>query len=291
MRDDHPLVPRHKDDLTRAEAAVAAGWPAVSPVLPDLLEWLKDYNWPVAHVLAPLLATVGLPAVPHVRRILASDDDIWKRWILSCVVEPRLDVVTALRPDLERIVLGRAEGEVAEGVIEIAEELLRRVIVSFRVFFSSGVFGPVDLGAGVADLESAFGAPEATGGESRKHRNPTIWKYGDVEFFFNRTSRLLDLIHVDRFTGPSGAPAGFGGLRVDPWIVRAGLPRQAFCTALVETGIGYVSGRVPRLPQQIVSLDSGVELCFFDEPDPISGTAGLVSIHKSVRPHLPKRSR
>lgn len=126
MRHDHPFVPRHKQDMSRAEAAVAAGWPAVSPVLPDLLGWLQDYNWPVAHVLAPFLATTGLSALPHLERILESDDPIWKYWILSCVVAPQPEVVAALRLELERIALRPTDGEVAAGVVGVAEELLRR---------------------------------------------------------------------------------------------------------------------------------------------------------------------
>jgi hypothetical protein len=126
MHPDHPFVPRHKQDIARAEAAVTAGWPAAAPVLPDLLEWLQDYNWPVAKVLAPFLATTGLSALPHIKRILDSDDDIWKYSILSFVVGPQPEVVAALQLELERIVLRRADGEVAEGVVEVAEELLQR---------------------------------------------------------------------------------------------------------------------------------------------------------------------
>lgn len=124
MRTDHPLVPQHKTDIARAEAAVEAGWPAVSIVLPDLLEWLQDYNWPVAHVLAPFLATIGLPALPHIKSILGSNDETWKYWILANVVAPQPEVVAALRNDLALIVHRRMSSELTEGVVEVAERLL-----------------------------------------------------------------------------------------------------------------------------------------------------------------------
>ena len=41
------LIPRNKHDLRRARVLVALGYPAVAPVLPELLEWLQDLNWPV----------------------------------------------------------------------------------------------------------------------------------------------------------------------------------------------------------------------------------------------------
>lgn len=71
------LVPTHKKDLERAEAAVKAGYPAVEPILGRLIEWLQDCNWPVAHVLAPFLESVGAPLVPHIWRVLRTNDDIW----------------------------------------------------------------------------------------------------------------------------------------------------------------------------------------------------------------------
>src|SRR4051794_23281462 len=65
MGDVQHLIPQNKFDLKRAQAAVEVGYPAVAPILPELLEWLQDYNWPVAHILAPFLASIGEPLVPH----------------------------------------------------------------------------------------------------------------------------------------------------------------------------------------------------------------------------------
>lgn len=72
MSDDGGLVPESKSDLTRARAAERAGYPAITPVVNDLLEWLRDGNWPVAHVLAPFLRDLGPvpPLVGGIRSIL-----------------------------------------------------------------------------------------------------------------------------------------------------------------------------------------------------------------------------
>ena len=76
------LLPHEKGDTERAEAIVALGYPAVAPILPDLIEWLQDCNWPVAHVLSPFLAQIGLPLLPPVRAVLATNDYQWKYWVL-----------------------------------------------------------------------------------------------------------------------------------------------------------------------------------------------------------------
>ncbi|HKC66389.1 MAG TPA: DUF5071 domain-containing protein [Pyrinomonadaceae bacterium] len=127
MNDISSLIPRSKFDLKRAEAAVAAGYPAVNPILPQLLEWLQDYNWPVAHVLAPFLAKIGTPLIPHIRHVLASDDDIWKYWVLSCIVAESPEVAVVFRTELERYATTPTKNESAEGLNEIAQEILEQL--------------------------------------------------------------------------------------------------------------------------------------------------------------------
>lgn len=108
MSDVSDLVPGHKADLTRARAAERAGYPAITPVVNDLLEWLRGGNWPVAHVLAPFLRGLGPvpPLVGGIRPILEGTDSVWKYWVLHGVVdgwdgrelvvlEPQLNALTA----------------------------------------------------------------------------------------------------------------------------------------------------------------------------------------------------
>jgi hypothetical protein len=122
------LVPASKFDLETAELAAAAGWPAVQPVVTDLLEWLQDYNWPVARVLAPFLASIGDPLVPFLRPILAGDDALWKYWIIQTVIfEAPATVAKALRPELQRLVQGPSPTEVEEEVSAVATAALARI--------------------------------------------------------------------------------------------------------------------------------------------------------------------
>lgn len=103
MSDIRDLLPRDKLDLERAEAIVAQGYPAVAPVLPTLMLWLQDSNWPVCDVFAPFLATIGAPLVSEVRRVLESDDEIWKYWVLLYIVSKSPEVREGVRDQLVRI--------------------------------------------------------------------------------------------------------------------------------------------------------------------------------------------
>ncbi len=125
MSDDiRLLLPQHKADVERASAIVARGYPRVAPVLPELIAWLQDGNWPVAHVVAPFLATIGTPLLPEIRRVLQTTDDIWKYWLLAGVVAESPDLAHALRDDLTRLASAPTAGEAAEEVDLVAREIL-----------------------------------------------------------------------------------------------------------------------------------------------------------------------
>lgn len=124
------VVPCGKGDVARAQAAVQAGYPEVGPVIGELLEWLQDGNWPVAHVLGPFLRDLGpVPSiVENLRTILDGEDDIWKYWVLWSVVDGwEATALVAIEPQLGRLAEHPSENESAEGVDEIAGKLLGKL--------------------------------------------------------------------------------------------------------------------------------------------------------------------
>jgi hypothetical protein len=125
MPDPHSYLIRNKSDIEHAEALVNLGYPVVEPVLPHLLEWVQDGNWPVAHVVAPFLAKIGLPVVPAVREVLGSGDEVWKYFCIMLVVGHMTPEVSAtLRPELERIALSPTSSEQHEEVQLVAQDVL-----------------------------------------------------------------------------------------------------------------------------------------------------------------------
>jgi hypothetical protein len=119
------LIPTGKLETAKAERLVALGYPAVEPVLPQLLEWVQDLNWPVARVFQPLLVSVGAPLAPFVRTVLATSDDSWKHYVLIGIVGASTELALALRQDLERLARSPTPGEVAEEVRDVAAEILQ----------------------------------------------------------------------------------------------------------------------------------------------------------------------
>ena len=108
------LIPRDKHDHKRAEAAINAGYPAVDPILWELLEWIQDMNWPVAQTLAPFLSSIGLPLVPYIERIFETDDEVWKYWIMGAIMRYSREVAEAFREVVTRIAYAPTENELNE---------------------------------------------------------------------------------------------------------------------------------------------------------------------------------
>ncbi|MBR0785825.1 DUF5071 domain-containing protein [Bradyrhizobium iriomotense] len=127
MDDLSDLIPTGKADLERAHAAVDAGYPKVAPILGELVGWLRDCNWPVARVLAPFLASLGAPLKPHIRDVLKSDDDVWKYWVISILIDALAKTDTEeFRPELERLCYAPKPHEVAEQLDEQARSVLQK---------------------------------------------------------------------------------------------------------------------------------------------------------------------
>ena len=125
------LLPQDKDDTAAAQRVVAAGADEVGPILPHLVMWLQDGNWPVAMELAPFLAGAGSAMVGPVRNVLASNDDTWKYWVLEAVVR-RMSrkLILELADDLRRVA-GQADEE--EAYLS-AREVLASAGLSGKIF-------------------------------------------------------------------------------------------------------------------------------------------------------------
>jgi hypothetical protein len=124
---DNPraLLPRHKSDADRVRAVVALGYPGVAPVLPDLLVWLQDANWPISRAVARFLVSVGEPVFASVRDVFAGTDGIWKYWCIELFVRalPR-PLAASFRPDLQRLAYHPTAADRSEEVDERARAAL-----------------------------------------------------------------------------------------------------------------------------------------------------------------------
>jgi Domain of unknown function (DUF5071) len=125
VTDYHDCVPKNKHDIAAVQRARAVGFPELNSVIPSLLEWMQDGNWPVAMEIAELLQDAGSALDAPLLVILKSDDAIWKYWAIILLVS-RLPRPTSseLIGELRRIALTPTRAEKVEGVDEEAASVL-----------------------------------------------------------------------------------------------------------------------------------------------------------------------
>ena len=123
--DPRELLPRDKMDIAGARAVIALGYPAVAPVLPDLLEWLQDCNWPVSRPIGDFLAMLPEEMVPLIWNVLRGDDHTWKYWcIVRLISAMPPEVAEQFRPELTRLAEQPTRAEHLEELDEVAQDAL-----------------------------------------------------------------------------------------------------------------------------------------------------------------------
>ncbi len=124
MDDIRALLPQDKMDTERAQALVALGYPAVVPILPELFVWMQDTNWPVTGVVAPFLATIGLPLVPYIREVFATNDEMWKIWVMQVLVKTSPAIFDVVQDNIREMAYTPPKNEDEEALQETAQEVL-----------------------------------------------------------------------------------------------------------------------------------------------------------------------
>lgn len=118
MDDIEKLVPKDKFDVGTIDTLMEMDEDDVQPILPRLLLWIADMNWPVAKQMLPVL-------VPHIKAALAAaaQDNVLKYWIVQALLPLfSYEAQYALWQDFSRIACQPTEGEKQEEVDVAARE-------------------------------------------------------------------------------------------------------------------------------------------------------------------------
>lgn len=97
----------------------------LNPLIPDLIEWLQDINWPVASQISELLMPMEDELVPHIKKILNSNDSQWKYCILSNLVRNfTIMNKVRLKDELMRLSNNPSDEDIEEEVDNLSREIL-----------------------------------------------------------------------------------------------------------------------------------------------------------------------
>ncbi|MFS0865670.1 DUF5071 domain-containing protein [Fredinandcohnia sp. 179-A 10B2 NHS] len=121
------LLPKDKFDFDKVEKLNELNRGELISLLPELLKWIQDMNWPIAPKIAELLLHFPNEIIPHIRNVFETQDNVWKFWCLEVLVKPLpVDKRKVLKNDLIRLAERPTEGEILEEVDVRAKEILKQ---------------------------------------------------------------------------------------------------------------------------------------------------------------------
>ena len=119
------LIPKDKGDVKTAEKLKSYSYSEVKNIVPELLTWIQDMNWPVAGPVSDYLQSISEYITDDIITILNGNDDVWKYW---CVSIFGLNAIKPIDPKLmmefKRIATNPSKNEVLEEVHELIMELV-----------------------------------------------------------------------------------------------------------------------------------------------------------------------
>lgn len=127
MKRIEDLVPKNKFDFSRIEELRMLSDEEIGPILPALLGWMKDMNWPIAKEMPRLLSKHQRLIVPYIIEVLQPEQSEcdWKNFIIQDLL-PMMDekYLVLIKPCLERIVEKPTQDEILEETVEEAKHFL-----------------------------------------------------------------------------------------------------------------------------------------------------------------------
>lgn len=120
--DVRKLIPKNKHDRHGITELKKLSFEEIEPIVPKLLEWLQDMNWPVAEPVANVLKPFADRITPQIIDILRTDDNMWKYWILLSLTENTNDPL--LLSEIERIAKSPTNLEMEDEVHLAASAIL-----------------------------------------------------------------------------------------------------------------------------------------------------------------------
>jgi hypothetical protein len=119
--DVRKLIPRNKHDHEVINDLQKLSFEQLKPIIPDLLIWLQDMNWPIASSIADILSPYIDRITPEIIEILKTDDGMWKFWILNFA---KTTTDPLLLSEIERIAKFPTRNEIEDEVNLIAISIL-----------------------------------------------------------------------------------------------------------------------------------------------------------------------
>lgn len=108
------MLPTDNFDVEAVKQLQQAPAADVLPMLPQMLTWVQDMNWPVAEPMLEVLLQYATEITPLIEDVLLGKDD---EWIVNCLVH----IVPKL-PFFSKLVLANAVEQLATQSVTVHNE-------------------------------------------------------------------------------------------------------------------------------------------------------------------------
>ncbi|SMO93232.1 protein of unknown function [Chryseobacterium rhizoplanae] len=123
MKNIRDLIPKNKGDLSTAEKLTNYSYEELKEIIPNLLEWLQDMNWPVAKPVSEYLESINDKITTELLSIIKrNDDEVWKYWIIT-IFGP-ITQSPIIKNEIIRIATSPKKNEIIEEVDEVAKGIV-----------------------------------------------------------------------------------------------------------------------------------------------------------------------
>jgi hypothetical protein len=132
IMDNKNLIPKGKEDSNFINVLKMKSISEIRDLIPQLLEWMQDGNWPQA----PLIADYFSPHINEIQEelisILKSNDVMWKYWILqSLILHSEITPDQKILLEVKNVYLNATPHDKEAEVDVIAMEILKKYHISF----------------------------------------------------------------------------------------------------------------------------------------------------------------
>jgi hypothetical protein len=121
------IIPKNKFDVESVVNLNRFSVGEIREEIPFLLEWLQDFNWPVAKPIAVYFSLYVKDIDAEIANILKTNDEVWKYWILLLVEDSKSLPGQNTQKEVLRIGQYPTKGEIEEELHEIAARILMKL--------------------------------------------------------------------------------------------------------------------------------------------------------------------
>ncbi|PKB42061.1 uncharacterized protein DUF5071 [Cellulophaga sp. RHA19] len=123
-----PQLPKHKGDTEAVANLKDYSYKQVKPIVPELLTWLQDLNWPIAGPIALYLQSIAEYITDDIIAILRGQDEVWKYWlVLVFGTNATAPIAPKLLAEFKRIATQPTKAEIAEETQDLALEVIKNL--------------------------------------------------------------------------------------------------------------------------------------------------------------------